>query len=145
MNQLKPVIVGNWENWGKLVKTWATGQDYVKDGNKYPRPATLEELKQQAQTAKCDLQIPERITKLDMFQRDSDTLVVKLPPADMIKMFETQLQQLGSVAGGAEYPLPDFYDVFWSNYDEPAPKWDADTLLRIQTERIGEYTINNCQ
>ena len=25
----------NYENWGKLVKTWATGKDYVQNGHPY--------------------------------------------------------------------------------------------------------------
>ena len=35
------MMVGSYEQWGKLVKTWATGKDYVKNGNKYPRPSSI--------------------------------------------------------------------------------------------------------
>ena len=29
---LEPAMVTNYEQWGKLVKTWATGDDYVQIG-----------------------------------------------------------------------------------------------------------------
>jgi hypothetical protein len=30
--------VTNHERWGKLVKTWATGNNYLEDDNEYPLP-----------------------------------------------------------------------------------------------------------
>ena len=36
----------NHERWGKLVKTWATGTNYLEDDNEYPLPTTMDEFKE---------------------------------------------------------------------------------------------------
>lgn len=63
---MERVAVGNFENWGKLVKTWATGDDYVRDGYAYALPTTLDEFKMQVARAKTGLNVPSRITSLSM-------------------------------------------------------------------------------
>jgi hypothetical protein len=134
--------VRNYRNWGRLVKTWATGEDHVKDGNQYPRPTNLEEFKRQIDQAKCGLTVPKEVTKFRLIQGDYDTLVVRLPPGEMVKASEERIAKLGSHPGGARYPLPPFYLEAWDNH--PPKTFDKDELLAFNDERVGEYTINNC-
>ncbi|MEO9190604.1 MAG: hypothetical protein ABI224_11510 [Acetobacteraceae bacterium] len=134
---MERVAVGNFENWGKLVKTWATGDDYVRDGYTYAVPTTLHEFKMQVARAKTGLNVPSRITSLSMIPGDHSTLVIRLPPGEMIKDTEVRLQALGQAKGGSVYPLPDFYGDGWVGLS-------MDELMVFHAERIGEYTINNC-
>ena len=57
--------------------------------------------------------MPDRLTRLDMVQGDDVTLVVRLPPAQMIVDSEHVLAELGSVSVGSPYPLPGFYREAW--------------------------------
>ena len=45
--QIERLQVTNHERWGKLVKTWATGVNYMDDENSYPLPDTMEAFKEQ--------------------------------------------------------------------------------------------------
>jgi hypothetical protein len=47
MGRIERLQVTNHERWGKLVKTWATGNNYLEDENEYPLPTTMEEFKEQ--------------------------------------------------------------------------------------------------
>lgn len=134
--------VGDYLNWGRLVKTWATGDDHVGDGKPYPRPGNLEEFKRQTLQAKCGVVIPDGVTKLVIVQGDSDTLVLRLPSAEMIDATERQIQELAADRSGAPYPLPGFYLDAWGSY--PQKTFDRDELLMFNDRRVGEYTINNC-
>ena len=78
----------NYENWGKLVKTWATGEDYVKNGHPYAVPTSLAEVKHQLRTAQTGLVLPERIKHLQVVVGRSDTLLLRLPPPDLVKASE---------------------------------------------------------
>ena len=59
------MTVGSYEQWGKLVKTWATGKDYVKNGQKYPKPSSIAELKQQCAWVGVDANIPAHYNKIE--------------------------------------------------------------------------------
>ena len=45
--QIERLQVTNHERWGNLVKTWATGVNYLGDENSYPVPTSMEEFKEQ--------------------------------------------------------------------------------------------------
>jgi hypothetical protein len=139
---LARVTVGNFKKWGLLVKTWATGIDHVQDGTAYPMPTTLGEFREQVKRAGADMTIPERITALQMVPGDDHTLVVRLPPGQMILDSEAKLTEDGSHPGGEKYPLPEFYARLW--YGKPQMACGTKDLLDVHAERIGEYTINNC-
>ena len=55
---IERITVGSYEQWGKLVKTWATGKDYIRNGQQYPKPSSIAELKQQCAWAGVDAVIP---------------------------------------------------------------------------------------
>ncbi len=131
------MIPVNYENWGKLVKTWATGEDYIQNGHKYPVPKTLSEVKQQLAAANTGLTLPARVRKLKVVVGRSDTLLLRLPPPDLVRASETRLAQ-------QDYPLPPFYiDHF--NGAVPMPLPDKEARMKFHAKRIGDYSIAHCQ
>ena len=140
---MKRVVVGDFMNWGKLVKTWATGKDYMQDGNAYPRPQNLDEFRAQVEMAGCDMDIPPRITKFQLIPGDAETLVVRLPPGEMIEDSERVIDMLVGALRTSKYPLPKFYDKAWGKRQQQV-SFKKEDLLCFHAMRIGEYTINNC-
>jgi hypothetical protein len=128
--------VTNHEAWGKLVKSWATGKNYLEDGNNYPLPKTLDEFKQQLATAQVFANVPDWAKSIRFVSSDSDEILVRLPPKNMIEDSETLLAQ-----PGATYPIPDFYRRIFRGIDPIIPEADR---LRVHAERIGDYTVSIC-
>ncbi|MDB5373184.1 MAG: hypothetical protein JWP04_1826 [Belnapia sp.] len=127
----------NFENWGKLVKTWSTGTNYLGDGQHYPVPKDLCELKQQLARAQTGVVLPPRIVDLDVVIGRSDRLLLRIPPANLLQAAETALQT-------QDYTLPVFYgDSYEGQAQTPLP--DLPARLRFHAQRIGDYTIANCQ
>lgn len=149
--------------WGNLVKSWATGLNYVDyipteaaplppaaaPGTplKWPRPTSFKDFATQAITAKAGLvfedanQTPvtgdEGLGFL-LVQGTLDMFVLKLPATEALQRSEQQL------IGGEGYDLPDFYDRIYESHvkdNEVATKVQRMTL---HAERIGEYTMNTC-
>ena len=59
---LERMVVTNHERWGNLVKTWATGHNYLEDDNAYPVPETVDEFKDQLAKAQVFMTwCPERL------------------------------------------------------------------------------------
>ena len=127
----------NYENWGKLMKTWATGEDYVQNGHAFPVPQTLEEVKEQLRMAQTGVVLPARIQHLEVVKGRSDTLLLRLPPPDLVKASEQRLAT-------GDYTLPAFYN---EHYDGQAPTAlpDKAARLKFHAQRIGDYSIANCQ
>ena len=126
----------NYENWGKLVKTWATGEDYIQNGHKYPVPRTLDEVKRQLRAANTGLELPARIQHLQVVVGRSDTLLLRLPPPDLVKASEKRLET-------KDYSLPPFYN---DHYGTAAPELpDKTARMKFHAQRIGDYSIANCQ
>src|ERR1043165_1740185 len=99
---LDPIDVGDDLKWGLLVKTWATGEDYVQNGYSYPKPGDLDELKKQIRDAEAKVKIPGYITSLMVVQGPKDVLILKLPPREMVKDSEDKLKTQA-------YEVPKFY------------------------------------
>lgn len=131
------MIPVNYENWGKLLKTWSTGRNYLEDGNDYQVPTTLAELKAQLELAQTGLELPARITALQVVVAPSDTLVLRVPPADALLAAE-------AILATEDYALPPFYSDHFAGL-APTPLPDAAARLRFQAQRIGDYSIANCQ
>jgi hypothetical protein len=128
--------VTNHERWGKLVKTWATGTNYLEDDNVYPLPATMDEFKEQLAKAQVFANVPERFKSIKFVSSDQETILVRLPPKVMIEDSESLLNQ-----PGATYPLPPFYKRLFNGIDPVIPE---DEKFRVHAERIGDYTISVC-
>jgi hypothetical protein len=120
------------ELWGKLVKTWATGKNYLDDGRNYPIPRDLEEFKTQCADAQVGLTLPKRVTGIIVTQPSEEVLLLRLPPKKLIEESEEALKT-------EPYSLPDFYvTIFGGNQPVVANK------LLLHAQRIGDYTMANC-
>ena len=82
--QIERLQVSNHERWGNLVKTWATGVNYLGDENSYPVPQTMDEFKEQLAKAQVFATVPERFKNIKFVSSEQDTIVVKLPPKAMV-------------------------------------------------------------
>jgi hypothetical protein len=134
--QIERLQVTNHERWGNLVKTWATGVNYLGDENTYPVPTSMEEFKEQLAKAQVFATVPERFKNIKFVSSEQDTIVVKLPPKAMIEDSESLLNQPGST-----YPLPPFYKRLFNGLDPVIPEEEK---FRVHAERIGDYTISIC-
>ena len=134
--QIERLQVTNHERWGNLVKTWATGVNYLGDENSYPVPSSMEEFKEQLARAQVFATVPEHFKSIKFVTSEQDTIVVKLPPKAMIEDSESLLNQPGST-----YPLPPFYKRLFNGLDPVIPEEER---LRVHAERIGDYTISLC-
>jgi hypothetical protein len=128
--------VTNHEAWGRLVKTWATGKDYVGDGSEYPLPKTIDDFKEQLARAQVFANVPEWAKTIRFVGSETDEIVVRLPPKYMIEDSETILSQ-----PGGSYPIPDFYKRIFNGMDPVVPESDR---MRLHAERIGDYTVSVC-
>jgi hypothetical protein len=130
------VQIANHERWGKLVKTWATGRNYLDDNNSYPKPTNMDEFKEQLNKAQVGMTIPDHLRSFRFAESDVDTLLVRLPPKEMIEDSEARL-----MAPGAPYPLAPFYKRVFGGKD---PEIAKSEMMKFHAERVGEYTINAC-
>ncbi|MGL4323394.1 MAG: hypothetical protein ACRCTD_05080 [Beijerinckiaceae bacterium] len=148
----KSLNIENPENWGKLIKSWATGRNYFAEGQPAPAiPNSIEELLQQCTDYECGVTVAEWVKGLAVFRYDKGTLGIRLPPPDLIDRSEKQIRDNASSAaeGASEalvyephtYPLPEFYLKFLRI--RPTDR-DVDVLLNFHHARIGEYTVNSC-
>ncbi len=133
---IERIQISNHERWGKLVKSWATGKNYLEDENQYPIPETIEEFKEQLAKAQVFATVPDRFTSIKFVTSEQDTIVVKLPPKAMIEDSESLLNQPGST-----YPIPPFYKRLFNGMDPVIPESEK---FRVHAERIGDYTISLC-
>lgn len=147
--------------WGKLVKTWATGRNYVDHvmteedpvptkqdmPPKYPKPRSFEEFWDQCVMAGVGLifddgqntQVKRDVgLGLIVMQPDSDVFSLRVPAE--LTLLESEARFLAA----GTYPFPDFYtDIYGGSPQQSA----MDTRLKrmtIHAERVGEYTLNTC-
>jgi hypothetical protein len=128
--------VTNHERWGNLVKTWSTGNNYLDDDNEYPIPTTMDEFKEQLAKAQVFATVPDRFKYVQFITSDKETVLVKLPPKEIIAESEEQLSK-----PGATYPIPPFYKRIFNGVDPVIPEQDK---FKVHAERIGDYTISFC-
>jgi hypothetical protein len=81
--------------------------------------------------------MPTEYTNVILVQGDEKTLVVRLPPKDMLQGSEDDL-----IMSGEEYPIPKFYDDLYP-CEAKYPTKQGD-IMELHANRIGEYTLNNC-
>jgi hypothetical protein len=134
--RIERLQITNHERWGKLVKTWSTGKNYLEDDNEYPVPTTVEEFKEQLAKAQVFATVPERFKHIQFVTSDQETLLLKLPPKVMIEDSEAMLSEAGST-----YPIPPFYKRLFNGLDPVIPESDK---FKVHAERIGDYTISLC-
>jgi hypothetical protein len=81
--------------------------------------------------------MPTDYKNVVIVQGDAKTLVVRLPPKDMLQGSEDDL-----IMSGDKYPIPKFYEKLYSG-KENYPTTQSD-IMELHANRIGEYTLNNC-
>jgi hypothetical protein len=128
------------EAFGKLLKTWATGNNtYLQDGNSYPLPQSLQELKDQMKAAHAGT-IPASFTSVRFVSIDENKLTIRLPPKAEIEQAETELNQANLRLSGV-YPLPSIYAEMW--FPDAAFR-DRSMIAKFHNQRIGEFTTLFC-
>ncbi|MBR1213623.1 hypothetical protein [Bradyrhizobium sp. JYMT SZCCT0180] len=131
------LVIDNDILWGKLVKSWATGRNYIHpDRDAIAIPRTLEDLLQTARDVGLHITFPDGMVGLAVIQYSPQTAVIKLPPKAMVEATEATLEQPGAV-----YPMPKFYEEF---FEVPLPALSRDQLFDLHAARIGDYSIRNC-
>lgn len=128
---LERLKIADMEKWGNLVKSWATGAK--------PKPATLQEFKDQCAAAGVGATVPSYVTEFELVQTPAlNKLLLRLPPKELVEDSEKLLKD-------APYALPDFYDDLFGADNGPThmPNDEAGKL-RVHAQRIGDYTMSNC-
>lgn len=124
------------ENFGRLVKTWATGNNtYLQDGNSYPVPQSLQELKDQMRTANAGT-VPDSFTTVRFVSMDENKLTIRLPPKAEVEQAEATLN-----LNRGDYPFASVYIEMW--FPDPIFR-DHSMIAKFHNQRIGEYTILVC-
>ena len=130
--------VTNWERWGDLIKAWTTGRPHRANNKPYPVPRTLKELKDQCAELQIGLNLPDFVKDLVVYSHEKSTLVVRLPPKDLVEASEAQL-----LKPGASYRLPPFYADALGVSGTTPQFGSKDEVLDFHARRIGDYTISN--
>lgn len=122
--------------WGKLVKAWATGDAKYLDGQPVPPvPRSVGEVRQACEDIGLEIEIPVSITGLVVIQQSKNTMVLFLPPKDLIKDAERELER------GGNYDVPLFYNEAYGNRP---PNVAEGAKLSFHAGRIGDYSIAMC-
>lgn len=125
-------VTGSFVKFGELVKQWAK-----EPGT---RPTSLAAFRDQCAARQVTVQIPSYVEGVVFVQHQKEVLTIHLPPADMLKDAEQQLEN-----GGA-YPLPPFYPERFGAPQLQFPDTPAGKKARkdFHSERIGDYCISLC-
>jgi len=126
------VMITNWLEWGKLVRTWASGVNQFDHGYSAtnpvpPIPTSLDDFNRQCAWANVGMVLPTQVKAVQFIQSSDDAVLVRLPARAM-----------ASLTVDAAYAPPQFY----ADYLTPSPPkpFDAD----FRTCRIGDYSISQC-
>ena len=160
--------------WGRLVKSWATGRDYVNftptNANPvpnqpahgaavpFPKPGSFKQLVDACKAANVGLHFvgtaatpktyctgSEEIGFV-LLQGTSDISILRLPAKEKVHESEDALAGANGMAG-MDYALPSFYGEAFSTTGVPASlkPMSVAEKMELHAKRIGEYTINTCQ
>ena len=135
--------ITNWENWGKLVKTWATGENAgpnrVNNGTLYPWPTTIADLVNQMTTAGTGGAGSAAKYLAVRFVQMSDTLlIIALPSKQDILDAEAKIN---GIVPPDYYTVAPFYKADCGNVEL---KCTYANDMRFNNERVGEYVISYC-
>jgi hypothetical protein len=130
--------ITDFEKWGKLVKAWATGAQTP--------PADVSGLKAQMAQAGAGT-VPDEITSVRFMRPPGTpgTVVIWLPPSQAIQDMDANIAR----GAFAQYPLPPFYAGLFKDEesfrDALKNALTPDKFAKFNAERVGDYTINECQ
>jgi hypothetical protein len=92
--------------WGKLVKSWATGENYIMRGRPTPPiPERSRSCSSRAADIGLRISFPDGMVGLEIIQYSGQTVVIKLPPKAMVEATEAEFEATDVV-----YPMPRFYE-----------------------------------
>ena len=122
--------------WGKLIKSFATGTNYISPGGPpIPVPRTLDGLKQLCVDVGLVVAIPANHTGLAILQLSEEVFAIRLPPKSMVEESEADF------AAGGNYAVPKFYNDF---YQKTLVLTTLAQKMDFQAARIGDYSIRMC-
>lgn len=124
--------------WGKLVKSWATGKSYFDGMAPPPLPRTLQDVRDQCAQIGITVSIPAMHKGLVVVVSSEEVFMIKLPSKSLVEATEKELGE------GASYPLPKFYDDFYTRFGTPLNIPDKASKLDFHAGRIGDYSIRMC-
>jgi hypothetical protein len=148
--------------WGKLVKTWATGRNYVDHTMteaapvptteqmppKFPKPRSFGEFWDLCALAQVGLVFDDGLNTpvprdegvgLVVIQGDADVFVLRLPPLEILLDHEGRF-----LAPASKYNLPNFYTRVFGGPPLPDQQDTKVKKMTLHAERVGEYTLNTC-
>lgn len=132
-------VTGSYEDWGRLVLSWATniatppGEAY-KDDTAW-RFVFPEGAAKQIGADGTGVAFPDSVQEV-IFVRDTSTRrYVRLPDPVMAKAAQDEIR------AGSNYELPPFYSDAPLNCTMPTT---VEQMLKLQMERVGDYSIGSC-
>ena len=124
--QVAQIEIADYIEMGRVVAQWSADPG--------TRPTTVQELRDQLDGIAI---VPERIRTVEFRQSRLDTLVLSLPPREMV---EESIERMSDPMSDGRYPLPQFYADHCRPGFGPVMT-PLDTLLA----RIGDQTIAQCR
>ncbi|MGE3918785.1 MAG: peroxidase family protein [Hyphomicrobiaceae bacterium] len=122
--------------WGKLVKSFATGNNYlVENGAPIPLPRTIDDLKTLCANLGIVITMPDYHKGLVIIQSSEEVFSIRLPPKTMVEEMEQFLKD------GGKYASPKFYDDF---YGTTLTLTTEKEKLDFHAARIGDYSVRMC-
>lgn len=123
--------------WGKLIKSFATGRNYLSPGaDPIPLPRTLDDLKKLCQDVGLQISMPSYHKGLVVIQMSEEVFSIRLPPKTMVDEMEDFLK-----TDDGNYTVPSFYDRF---YAKELVLRTVDDKLNFHAARIGDYSVRMC-
>jgi hypothetical protein len=160
--------------WGRLVKSWATGLDYINNefnaqpptGASIPQDAGWALPRLAPVTVAGDVSIPGAValTQAEFVARmeaagiadtalpytNKNVVIVQGDETTMVIRLPplVHLQQSETDLMSSGYAIPGFYDDLYAPPGSPAVSAIMPTLyqdkMKLHANRVGDYTLNNC-
>jgi hypothetical protein len=140
---MRAFTVSDAVTWGKLVKSWATGESRFPagtfgEGMTPPKiPQSIDELKAICAKLDLDVKLADWVKEIAIMQYSAGTLAIRLPPRELIAKSEAKFN-----ASQDGYPLPQFYRDFFDVSGGPSSNAQKQEFHHA---RIGEYSVNSCE
>jgi hypothetical protein len=88
-----------------------------------------------------DTILPDAVKHVVLVQGNETTMVVRMPPREYLQQSENDLRT-------DTYAIPEFYNKLFTQPDAPEvhplmPITYPD-IMKLHSNRVGEYTLNNC-
>jgi len=125
--------------WGLLVKSWATGKNYLfPERGPIPLPHTYEEfVKLCNDELQLGLELPTWMNAIVFVQPSRSALTIRLPPKEIVEENEREFQ-----GEGEAYRIPAFYETYFGA-ELSVPNNEEDKRI-FHALRIGDYSISMC-